>query len=310
MSRYLVTGGAGFIGSNLALTLQNELGAEVVVLDDFSTGNFKNLEGFRGDLVGESICSEEWRSRVGEVDAIFHEAAITDTTVHDQKLMMQVNVEGFRNILTFARDNGVKRVVYASSAGVYGNGDVPMVEDQELRPENVYGFSKKVMDKVAADFSADNTGVTVVGLRYFNVYGPREGFKGAAASMIWQLYNQMKAGKRPRIFKFGEQSRDFVYVKDVVQANLRALETMRGGVYNAGSGQPGTFNQIVDGINRILGSDLAPDYFDNPYDFYQDHTLADLGRARSHLKYKPEFSLADGIQDYLGGKPEPVAVGS
>ena len=296
--RYLVTGGAGFIGSNLAFTLCDERKADVVVLDDFSSGHFKNLIGFKGDVFAEDILDGSWFDKVGKVDAIFHEAAITDTTVHDQRKMMSVNVEGFRNVLRFALEKGVKRLVYASSAGVYGNGACPMKEDQRLTPENVYGFSKAMMDNVAEEFAASYPEVTLVGLRYFNVYGPREYYKGNAASMIYQLYMQMKAGKRPRIFKFGEQMRDFVYVKDIVRANLNALEAVKSCVVNAATGAPENFNRVVDCLNKAMGSDLAPEYFDNPYGFYQLKTQADLRRAKSYLNYRHEWDLESGIADY------------
>ena len=297
--RYLVTGGAGFIGSNLAFALSDERKAEVVVLDDFSSGNFKNLLGFKGDIIAGDILSREWLDKTGKVDAVFHEAAITDTTVHDQKRMMEVNVEGFRNVLHFARNCGVKRVVYASSAGVYGNGGCPMKEDQFLAAENVYGFSKAMMDNVAREFAAANKDMTLIGLRYFNVYGPREYYKGHAASMIYQLYLQMKAGKRPRVFKFGEQMRDFVYVKDIVRANFEALEAKKSCVVNAATGAPENFNKVIDCLNKAMGVNIAPEYFDNPYGFFQVKTQADLTRAKAHLNYRAEWSLEDGISDYV-----------
>jgi ADP-L-glycero-D-manno-heptose 6-epimerase len=213
--------------------------------------------------------------------------------------MMEVNVDGFRNVLEFALKAGVKRVVYASSAGVYGNGRCPMREEQAPTPENVYGFSKAIMDNVAREFAALHKDVTLVGLRYFNVYGPREYYKGHAASMMFQLYNQMKAGKRPRIFKFGEQVRDFVYIKDIVRGNLNALEAENSCVCNLASGKPGNFNEIVEALNKAMGLDLAPEYFDNPYAFYQNKTQADLRQARAMLNYRPEWGLADGIADYV-----------
>ena len=297
--KYLVTGGAGFIGSNLAFTLVEERRAEVVVLDNFSSGNFKNLLNFKGDVLAYDILGRDWWDKTGKVDAIFHEAAITDTTVHDQKRMMEVNVEGFRNILSFALEKGVKRVVYASSAGVYGNGECPMKEDQPLLPENVYGFSKAMMDNVAREFAAAHSDITLVGLRYFNVYGPREYYKGHAASMMYQLYLQMKAGKRPRIFKYGEQVRDFVYVKDIVRGNLNALEAEKSCVCNLASGKPGNFNEVVEALNKAMGTDLAPEYFDNPYNFYQMKTQGDLRYAKAYLNYRPEWNLESGIADYV-----------
>ena len=210
MKKYLVTGGAGFIGSNLAFALIEERKASVTVLDNFSTGNYKNLLGFPGEIIADDIQGRAWFAKAGKVDAVFHEAAITDTTVLDQRRMMEVNVDGFRNVLEYALEYGIKRVVYASSAAVYGNGPTPMREDHVPAPENIYGFSKAMMDNVAREFAALHPEMTLVGLRYFNVYGPREYYKGNPASMMFHLYNQMKAGKRPRIFKFGEQVRDFV----------------------------------------------------------------------------------------------------
>jgi ADP-L-glycero-D-manno-heptose 6-epimerase len=297
--KYLVTGGAGFIGSNLAFTLWDERKAKVVVLDDFSSGNFKNLTGFQGDVIAGDIRSDAWFDAAGPVDAVFHEAAITDTTVHDQAKMMDVNVEGFRNVLRFALAKGVKRVVYASSAAVYGNGECPMKEDQLLTPENVYGFSKAMMDNVAREFAETHKKITLVGLRYFNVYGPRECYKGHVASMMYQLYLQMKAGKRPRIFKFGEQMRDFVYVKDIVRANLNALDAEKSCVVNAAAGVPENFNRVIDCLNKAMGTDIAPEYFDNPYGFFQLKTQADLRRAKAYLNYRPEWNLENGIADYV-----------
>jgi ADP-L-glycero-D-manno-heptose 6-epimerase len=299
MKKYLVTGGAGFIGSNLAFALGAERKAKVTVLDNFSSGNYKTLLGFTGEIVADDILSRAWFDKVGAVDAIFHEAAITDTTVHDQRKMMEVNVDGFRNVLDFALKTGVKRVIYASSAAVYGNSKCPMHEEQVPTPENVYGFSKAMMDNVAREFAEVHPDMTLVGLRYFNVYGPREYYKGNPASMMFHLYNQMKAGRRPRIFKFGEQIRDFVYVKDIVRGNLNALDAKKSGVCNLGSGKPGNFNEVVEALNKAMKLNLAPEYFDNPYSFYQNKTQADLRQAKALLNYNPEWNLADGIADYV-----------
>ena len=299
MKRYLITGGAGFIGSNIAFALESERKAKVTVLDDFSSGNYKNLVGFGGDVIADSILSREWFAKAGAVDAVFHQAAVVDTTETDQRKMMAANVDGFRNVLAYAAEYGVERVVYASSAAVYGNSKCPMHEGQEPTPENVYGFSKAIMDNVAREFAAAHKDMTVVGLRYFNVYGPREYYKGKMASMVFQLYGQMKAGRRPKIFKYGEQMRDFVYVKDLVRANLNALDAKKSCVCNAASGKPGNFNEVIEALNKALKTDLAPEYFDNPYGFYQNKTQADLRQAKALLNYRPEWSLADGIADYV-----------
>ena len=310
MRRALVTGGAGFVGSNLALELERR-GVSVVVLDDFSSGHFENLKGFKGDVVAGDISRPaEWMGRLGAVDCVFHQAAITDTTVMDQKRMMEVNVEGFRNLLTFALETGVRRVVYASSAGTYGGGSVPMRESQEPTPMNVYGFSKMVMERVADSFLKEDASLKVVGLRYFNVFGPRELHKGKAASMIFQLYGQMKAGKRPRIFRAGEQFRDHIYVKDVVAANLKAAEAGQSGVYNVCTGKGTTFNEVVDALNAVLGTRLEPDYFENPYSFYQNETQGDPSAAAAGMGFKSSWAFGDGVADYLGGKAAKVAAGA
>lgn len=296
--KYLVTGGAGFIGSNIAKTLEAQ-GHEVTVLDDFSkNGHFKNLIGFKGDVITADLF--EYMPTDMYFDAIFHEAAITDTTVMDQKAMMEQNVEAFKNLLSFAAENEIKKVVYASSAATYGNGPVPNVETQSTHPENVYGFSKAIMDNVARQFAEDNNDMTIIGLRYFNVYGPGEYYKGKMASMVYQLYNQMKAGKRPRVFKNGEQQRDFVYVKDIVKINLCALNNGKEtGVYNAATGVPRDYNAIIRCLNKELGTNLEPEYIDNPYPFFQLKTQADITKSKEKLGYEPDYSLEAGIADYV-----------
>lgn len=296
--KYLVTGGAGFIGSNIAKTLEAQ-GHEVTVLDDFSkNGHFKNLIGFKGDVIACDLFERVPHDMY--FDAIFHEAAITDTTVMDQKAMMEQNVEAFKNLLDFAADNEIKKVIYASSAATYGNGPVPNVETQPTHPENVYGFSKVIMDNVARQFADDNNDMTIIGLRYFNVYGPGEYYKGKMASMVYQLYNQMKAGKRPCVFKHGEQQRDFVYVKDIVKINLCALKNGKEtGVYNAATGIPRDYNAIIACLNKELGTQLEPQYIDNPYPFFQLKTQADMTKSKEKLGYEPDYTLEKGIADYV-----------
>ncbi|WP_428052544.1 ADP-glyceromanno-heptose 6-epimerase [Candidatus Avelusimicrobium faecicola] len=296
--KYLVTGGAGFIGSNIAKTLEAQ-GHEVTVMDDFSkNGHFKNLIGFKGDVIAADCFT--FMPRDMYFDAIFHEAAITDTTVMDQKAMMEQNVEAFKNVLTFAAENEIKKVIYASSAATYGNGPVPNVETQPTHPENVYGFSKVIMDNVARQFAADNRDMTIIGLRYFNVYGPGEYFKGKMASMVFQLYNQMREGKRPRVFKNGEQQRDFVYVKDIVKINMCALRNGKEtGVYNAATGIPRDYNAIIACLNKEMGLNLEPEYIDNPYPFFQLKTQADMTKSESKLGYTPDYTLEAGIADYV-----------
>ncbi len=300
--RILITGGAGFIGSNLALTLQEKLPfARIYVLDNFSSGHFRNLTGFKGEVITGDVRDRElWSFLRGRFafDVIFHEAALTDTTVEDQRLMMETNADSLRYLLEAALDWNAK-VIYASSAGVYGNTPPPMREDRGLEPENIYGFSKLMMDRIAQDYMERFPELKIVGLRYFNVYGPRESYKGRSASMIYQLALKILHGQKPKLFKWGEQKRDFVYVKDVVRANLLALERDVSGVFNIGTGRARSFNEIMEILNRELGTDYEPDYFDCPYDFYQEHTEADISRARDQLGYEPAYSLEEGIREYL-----------
>lgn len=308
--RILVTGAAGFVGSNIALQLEKE-GHSVIALDDFSSGNFENLLGFQGDMVSAALFKgrDYWPDQVGNVDLIIHEAAITDTTVMDQKRMMEENVEAFREVLSFAAHHQVKAVAYASSAAVYGGGEVPMRESSPRRPMNVYGFSKQIMENTAARFAKDHPEIRVAGVRYFNVFGPGEQFKGKFASMIWQLSLQMKAGRRPRIFEFGDQYRDFIYVKDVAQATILAAKSAPNGVYNVCTGQKTTFNQIISHLNDTLGTTLEPEYFKNPYSFYQNETLGDPALAAKTFGFKANYSMGLAIKDYFGsGKTQAVRI--
>ncbi len=311
MRNILVTGGAGFIGSTLTLALQEKFpDARIVVVDDFRSGDFHNLTGYRGDFVAADISRLDWPAQFKDLvfDAIFHEASVTDTTVHDQLLQTHDNVEGFRRLLEFASPHNTP-VVYASSAATYGIGARIMVEDQLPAPANVYAFTKVQLDNLARDCARRQPAWRIVGLRYFNVYGPREAHKKAAASMIYQLYLQMKAGRRPRVFRAGEQKRDFVYIKDVVALTLRALASPHSAVYNCGSGRAFSFNEVIAQLNQCLGTRLAPDYFENPFSFYQPHTEADMSRAKEDLNFTPAFPPAEGIADYvafLEGRQKPA----
>jgi ADP-L-glycero-D-manno-heptose 6-epimerase len=297
----IITGGAGFIGSNLTLALQEKFpGARLTVIDDFRSGDFKNLAGYRGDFVAQNLATLDWNKQFGneQVDAIFHLASITDTTLHDQFVQVHDNVESFRRILNFARSTKT-RIIYASSASIYGPATEASVESNGAAPANIYAFSKVIMDNIAIRAAAELTDWIIIGLRYFNVYGPREAHKGIPASMVYHLARQMKAGQRPRIFKHGEQKRDFVYVKDIVEGSILALEAKESGIYNLGCGQARSFNELVDILNKCLGTKLPPDYIDNPHAHYQNFTEADLEKVRSALGYQPQFPLEDGIKDYM-----------
>lgn len=302
--RILVTGGAGFIGANIAAALTRRPGTEVVVVDDFSSGDWRNLihvdcEVRAADCDDPALLDE---IALGKFSAIFHEAAITDTTILDQRRMVEANTNAFAAILAASCASGT-RIVYASSAGTYGNSPAPNAIGQGEIPENIYGFSKLAMDRVARRWY-DRHPAPIVGLRYFNVYGPGEHHKNEksgnkTASMILQLYELAKAGKQPRLFKHGEQMRDFVYIRDVVDANLAGLAAGRSGVCNVGSGKARTFNDIVTILGDELDCQLVTEYFDNPFSFYQMHTEAEMETTFDLLDWQPAWPLEAGIADYV-----------
>ncbi len=302
--RILVTGGAGYIGANLAAALVKRPGTDVVVVDDFSSGDWRNLihvdcEVRALDCDDPALLDE---IAAGGFSAVFHEAAITDTTVMDQRRMVEVNTNAFAKLLEATCASGT-RLIYASSAGTYGNSPAPNRIGHGEEPENIYGFSKLAMDRIARRWHERHP-APVIGLRYFNVYGPGEHHKNEregnkTASMMLQLYEQVKAGRNPRLFKHGEQKRDFVYIRDVIGANLAALDAPRSGVCNVGSGKARSFNDAVAILGDALGRTLEVEYFDNPYPFYQMHTEADLAESEALLNWQPQWSLEKGYREYI-----------
>ncbi len=313
--RILITGGAGFVGSNLARTLQDQNPyAELLVVDDFRLGTFANLssEGpngwsFRGEVIAGALHELDLEALLDQFapDVIYHEASITDTTVDDEAAMIRDNVHPFEDLLDLCVERKT-RLVWASSAATYGTeargamrAKRPFTLEDAGRPANVYGFSKWVMENAARRVMTAHPEAHIVGLRYFNVFGPGEQNKGKMASMIYQLAQQMLAGQRPRIFDPGDQARDQIYVKDVVGCTIAgAAEGAKSGIYNCGTGEATSFNQIVAALNEALGTDYAPDYFENPYAFYQDYTCADLTQTKAGLNWQPAYTTHDAIVEY------------
>ncbi len=306
----LITGGAGFIGSNLAFYFQEHYPeAKVVVFDKFrdefrfsngnrtSFGHFKNLIGFRGEIISGDITNKEDLRRLEDYhfDYIFHQAAISDTTVQDQKIMIDTNVNAFKDLLDLALKHKAA-MIYASSGAVYGKLPAPHRVGTEA-PANIYGFSKLAMDHLAYEYMK-KADISIVGLRYFNVYGPREYFKEKTASMVLQFGLQILSDQNPRLFEGSEAiKRDFIYIDDVIQANIKACDPKRSGVYNVGTGKARSFKDIVDILCDELGMHPKYEYIPNPYvKQYQFFTEADIEPTRENLDYEPRFSLEEGIK--------------
>lgn len=316
--RYLITGGAGFVGSNLVRALQDQQpDPGLLVVDDFRLGTFANLsvEGpcsvggwsYRGEVIAGALHELDLPSLIYDFkpDVVFHEASITDTTVDDEQTMIRDNVEPFDQLVELCVAQKIK-LVWASSAATYGtaaNGAMAECRPFRLkdagRPANVYGFSKWVMENIQRKTLAKHPDAHLVGLRYFNVFGPGEQHKGKMASMIYQLALQMLDAQRPHVFDPGDQARDHIYVKDVVGCTLAAAQDGAApGVYNCGTGEATSFNQIIAALNQAFGTDHAPDYFENPFSFYQDYTCADISQTMAGLGWKPAYTTHDAIVEY------------
>ena len=309
----LITGGAGFIGSNLALYFQAHFPkSHVVIFDCFrneevlsngnlkSFGHYDNLINFDGDVICGDITNLNDLKVLNnyKFDFIFHEAAISDTRIYDQELIMRTNVNSFYYILELGRKNNAV-IVYASSAATYGDSPSPQTIGNE-NPQNPYGYSKYLMDKIAMKYSQNNSHMIISGLRYFNVFGPGEFYKNKTASMVIQLGHQILDEKPPRLFKNSNNIfRDFIYIDDVVQANIKACQPKYNGIFNIGTGISRSFQEVADILQKELGYNLGTEYFENPHSGYQTHTKANIDRLEESLGLTIEFSLEAGIKAYI-----------
>jgi len=291
--RTLVTGGTGFIGSNIALELIKQ-GHDVLITGNDSERQIKGVKKYlQPSFVGLNFDS------IGKIDVLFHQAAINDTTNMDKTEMFRANVDSSKKLFEYVIKNGCKQIVYASSTAIYGDSPAPYKENKTLlNPLNPYAESKIALENVAKGFNKKYPHVVFVGLRYCNVYGPGENIKGKRATMIYQLAHQMKLGN-PKIFRDGEQKRDYIYVKDVVKANLLASRTKESCIVNCGYGKATTFNELIIILNRILGTNIKPEYIDNPYvGKYQEYTECNMSLAKKITGFAPEFDIEKGIEEY------------
>lgn len=301
MSKFLVTGGAGFIGGHITEYLVG-MGHEVVVFDDLSTGNLDNLHAVKDkiEFVQADICDPSaLNAAMGGVDHAIHHAAEISVikSVEDPAFVNKVNVEGTVNVLVAARDNGVKRVVLASSSAVYGDtGKDPQREDFLPNPLSPYGASKIAGEHYLSCFY-HLYGLETVRLRYFNVFGPRQNPKSQYAAVIPKFISRILAGQELHIYGDGEQTRDFVYVENVARANYLACTApdAPGKVFNIAGAQSFTVNDLARKLTELAGKSVEVVH-DPPAPGEIRYSAADISRAREVMGYEPAVPFADGLE--------------
>jgi len=299
----LVTGGAGFIGSHLAEALARR-DYHVVILDDLSSGKRENIEGIVNDdnvefSQGSITDLPLLQSLFEGVDYVFHQAAIPSVpkSVENPLASHEANITGTLNVLLAARDNHVKKVIYASSSSVYGDTPtLPKNEDMLPNPQSPYAVTKLVGEYYCQVFERVY-GLATVCLRYFNVYGPRQDPNSQYAAVIPRFIWRAAEGNPPIIFGDGEQTRDFTFVHDVVQANILAAETDVSGILNLGAGENISINELARLVIDITGKGMEPIHQEpRPGDIR--HSLADVSKARN-LGYNPQCNLAEGLKETI-----------
>ncbi len=305
--KVLVTGGAGFIGSNLVEALLNDDRVEGVrVLDDFSNGKQTNLSLFlkdsrleviEGDIRDFSTCLKA----VKGMDLISHQAALGSVprSIKDPLSTHQVNITGTANVFTAAKESGIKKVVYASSSSVYGDSEtLPKLEEHRGNLLSPYALSKSIAEQYAAMYAL-NYAMNFIGLRYFNIFGPKQDPEGPYAAVIPLFLKALFKGEQPQIFGNGEQSRDFTYVSNAVQANIRSLfkpiEESESQVYNIACGYRTTVNELWTALSILARTSEKPLYLSlRSGDIL--HSLADIEKARKELDFVPDIAFGDGLK--------------
>lgn len=294
--RILVTGGAGFIGSNLAnhLAAQND----VIALDDGYLGTPENLTS-DVEFVEASVRESGLPT---DVDVVFHLAALSSYAMHEDEPTTgaRVNVEGFVNVVEQARTDGCNTVVYASTSSIYGSQTTPSAEDMDTAVNTGYEASKMARERYGEYFS-NHYDLSMAGMRFFSVYqgyGGAEAHKGEYANVIAQFADDIANGESPVLYGDGTQTRDFTHVSDVVRGLELAAEHELDGVYNLGTGDRYSFNMVVELLNDELGTDIDPEYVENPIpeDVYVHDTCADYSKMHTATGWEPEIGFVEGIE--------------
>jgi nucleoside-diphosphate-sugar epimerase len=298
--KVLVTGGAGFIGSNLVEALVDR-GDDVRILDNFSTGSRTNLEGLEAEILeGELRSYERVHAAVRGVDVVFHLGALGSVprSVQDPLTSSAVNVEGTLNVLLAARDENVRRVVFASSSSIYGSaGELPRTEEMAPDPISPYGVAKLAAERYCVSFSRVYDQFETVVLRYFNVFGPRQSPRSQYAAVVPLFITRIASGEPIVVYGDGEQSRDFTYVANVVDATLRAADApgASGRIFNIAAGRPASVNDLAAAIGEILGKPVRREEAPPRPGDVRD-SWADVSAAGSGLGYETQVSLEDGLR--------------
>ena len=300
----MVTGGAGFIGSHLVENLVKQ-GHNVRILDNFLTGKRENIAEFLGeiDLIeGDIRDLETCRQAAEEVDFVLHQAALPSVprSIEDPVLTNEINIGGTLNLLLAAKEKKVRKFVFASSSSVYGDDEtLPKREGVEGAPLSPYAVTKLIGEKYCQVFNRV-FGLSTVSLRYFNIFGPRQDPFSQYAAVIPIFITKIIQGERPVIFGDGEQSRDFTYVTNIVEANRLAIEAseISGEVINVACGDKTTVNQLFETIRKLLQKDLAPIH-EEPRPGDIRHSFADITKAHGVLKYEPKISLSEGLRETI-----------